>query len=72
MCPICITTTALVAAGTTSGVGVLGFLAEKVRALGRQRRELNGSGAEPVSTGRKEGGHVVPTVRAALRTRDCS
>ena len=29
-------------------------------------------GAEPVSTGRKEGGHVVPTVRAALRTRDCS
>ena len=45
MCPICITTTALVAAGTTSGVGVLGFLAEKVRTLGRQRRELNGSDA---------------------------
>jgi len=49
MCPICITTTALVAAGTTSGAGVIGFLAEKVRRLGRQRRELNGSGAGPVS-----------------------
>jgi hypothetical protein len=55
MCPICITTTALVAAGSTSGVGVLGFLAGKVRALGRRRRELNGSGGEPVSMDGKEG-----------------
>jgi F420-0:gamma-glutamyl ligase-like protein len=41
MCPICITTTALVAAGTTSGVGVLGFLAGNVRTLGRRWRDLN-------------------------------
>ena len=39
MCPICMTNAALVAAGATSGVGVVGFVALKVRALRRQRRE---------------------------------
>ena len=39
MCPICMTNAALVVAGATSGAGVLGLVALKVRALRRQRRE---------------------------------
>ena len=39
MCPICMTNAVLVAAGATSGAGVLGFVAVKVRALRRHRRE---------------------------------
>jgi hypothetical protein len=39
MCPICMTNVALVAASATSGAGVLGFVALKVRALRRHRRE---------------------------------
>jgi hypothetical protein len=39
MCPICMTNVALVAAGATSGAGVLGFVAVKVRSLRRYRRE---------------------------------
>jgi hypothetical protein len=31
MCPVCMTTAALVAAGSTSGAGVLGFVAIKIR-----------------------------------------
>ena len=38
MCPICMTNAVLVVAGATSGAGVLGLLAVKVRAL-RRRRE---------------------------------
>jgi NAD(P)-dependent dehydrogenase (short-subunit alcohol dehydrogenase family) len=38
MCPVCLTTTALVVAGTTSGAGVLGFVAVKFRWLQRLRR----------------------------------
>jgi hypothetical protein len=38
MCPICMTNAALVVAGATSGAGVLGLVAVKVRALRRQRR----------------------------------
>ena len=38
MCPFCMTNLALVVAGATSGAGVLGFVAVKVRALRRQRR----------------------------------
>jgi hypothetical protein len=37
MCPVCMTTTVLVAAGTTSGAGVLGFVAVKFRWLQRLR-----------------------------------
>jgi hypothetical protein len=37
MCPVCLTTTALVAAGTTSGAGVLAFVAVKFRWLTRRR-----------------------------------
>jgi hypothetical protein len=33
MCPVCMTTAVLVGAGTTSGAGVLGFLAVKFRWL---------------------------------------
>jgi hypothetical protein len=33
MCPICLTTATVVAASTTSGVGVLGLLAAKFRVL---------------------------------------
>lgn len=39
MCPACLTTAALVAAGTTSGAGVLGLVAMKLRRLRRRRRE---------------------------------
>ena len=39
MCPLCVTNAALVVAGAASGAGVLGFLAVKVRALRRHRRE---------------------------------
>jgi F420-0:gamma-glutamyl ligase-like protein len=39
MCPICMTNVALAVAGATSGAGVLGFVAVKVRALKRHRRE---------------------------------
>ena len=39
MCPLCMTNAALVVAGATSGAGVLGFVAVKVRALRRDRRK---------------------------------
>jgi len=38
MCPICMTTAALVAAGTTTGAGVIGLVAVKFRSLFRKRR----------------------------------
>ena len=38
MCPICLTTATVVAAGTTSGAGVLGLVAVKVRAWRWLRR----------------------------------
>ena len=38
MCPICMTNVALAVAGATSGAGVLGFVAVKVRGLRRHRR----------------------------------
>jgi hypothetical protein len=37
MCPVCMTTAALVAAGSTSGAGVLGFVAIKFGWLRRLR-----------------------------------
>ena len=39
MCPLCMTNVALVVAGATSGAGVLGYVAVKVRTLRRHRRE---------------------------------
>jgi len=39
MCPLCMANAALVVAGATSGAGVLGLVAVKVRALRRHRRE---------------------------------
>jgi hypothetical protein len=39
MCPICMTNIVLVVGGATSGAGVLGYVALKVRALRRHRRE---------------------------------
>ena len=39
MCPLCMTNVALVVAGATSGAGVLGLVAVKVRALRRRRHE---------------------------------
>jgi hypothetical protein len=39
MCPLCMTNAALVVAGATSGAGVLGLVAVKVRAMRRHRRE---------------------------------
>ena len=40
MCPLCVTNAALVVAGAASGAGVVGFVAVKVRALRRHRRDL--------------------------------
>ena len=39
MCPICMTNIVLVVGGATSGAGVLGYVAVKVRALRRHRRQ---------------------------------
>jgi len=39
MCPLCMTNVVLVVGGATSGAGVLGYVAMKVRALRRHRRE---------------------------------
>lgn len=39
MCPLCVTNVALVVAGATSGAGVVGYVAVKIRALRRHRRE---------------------------------
>ena len=39
MCPLCMTNVVLVVAGATSGAGVLGYVAVKVRALRRHRRD---------------------------------
>jgi uncharacterized protein (DUF2062 family) len=41
MCPFCMTNVAVVVAGATSGAGVLGFVAVKVRTLRRHRRKNN-------------------------------
>jgi len=38
MCPLCMTTAVIAAAGTASGAGVLGVIALKVRALRRRGR----------------------------------
>lgn len=37
MCPICLTTATVVAASSTSGAGVLGFIAVRIRAWRRRR-----------------------------------
>jgi hypothetical protein len=39
MCPLCMTNAALVVAGAASGAGMVGFVAVKVRALRRHRRD---------------------------------
>jgi hypothetical protein len=39
MCPLCATNVVLAVAGATSGAGVLGYVAVKVRALRRHRRQ---------------------------------
>jgi hypothetical protein len=39
MCSMCMTNTALVIAGAASGAGVVSFVAVKVRALRRHRRD---------------------------------
>jgi hypothetical protein len=39
MCPLCMTNAALLVAGATSGAGVVGLVALKVRVLRQQRRE---------------------------------
>jgi hypothetical protein len=41
MCPICLTTATVVAATTTSGAGVLGFIAVRFRAWRRQLSRRN-------------------------------
>jgi hypothetical protein len=38
MCPLCMTNAALVVAGATSGAGVLGLVAVKIRTLRRYRQ----------------------------------
>ena len=41
MCPMCMTSAAVIAAGSASGVGVLGFIVFKFRALRRRAREFS-------------------------------
>jgi hypothetical protein len=43
MCPVCITTAAVVAAGGGSGAGVLGFMARRFRWLRRLRARPSAS-----------------------------
>jgi hypothetical protein len=50
MCPACLTTAAVVAAGATSGFGVLGFAAVKFRWLPRLRRKATSSQSRQVRT----------------------
>ena len=50
MCPLCMTNVALVVAGATSGAGVLGLVAVKVRALRRHRRETRTAQPESKKT----------------------
>lgn len=50
MCPVCMTNAALVVAGATSGAGVLGLVAVKVRALRRHRREPRAAQPESKKT----------------------
>ena len=52
MCPICMTNAALVAAGATSGAGVLGFVVVKFRTVLRRRRKATTS--EPKSINRNQ------------------
>lgn len=52
MCPMCMTTAAIVAASTASGAGVLGFVAVKFQSLRRRRRER--STAQSQSIGSKQ------------------
>jgi len=47
MCPVCMTNAVLVAAGATSGAGVLSFVAVKVGALRRHRREPRTTKPDP-------------------------
>jgi hypothetical protein len=67
MCPVCMTTTALVAAGTTSGAGVLGFVAVKFRWLQRLRHHtvLNWIRRKPMSIGIGIASHVRVAGRVA-------
>jgi hypothetical protein len=39
MCPVCMTNVAVAVAGATSGAGVLGFVAVKIRSLRRHKRK---------------------------------
>ena len=41
MCPMCITSAAIIAASSASGVGVLGFVALKIRRLLHKRHAAN-------------------------------
>jgi hypothetical protein len=47
MCPMCITTAAIVAAGTASGAGVLGFVAARIVPWRRVSRETRAQQPEP-------------------------
>jgi len=53
MCPLCMTNVVLVVAGATSGAGVLGYAAVKVRTLRRHRREPRT--AQSARTNREQG-----------------
>jgi hypothetical protein len=46
MCPMCVTSAALIAAGSTSGAGVLGYILYKFRALRGQPRNRSSSNSD--------------------------
>ena len=60
MCPICLTTATVVAASTTSGAGVLGFVAVKFRAW----RWLRSAGKRQA-----QGGRIRAQISAQARRR---
>jgi hypothetical protein len=43
MCPMCVTSAALIAAGSASSAGVLGYIVYKFRALRGQPRNISSS-----------------------------
>ena len=47
MCPVCMTNVVLVVGGATSGAGVLAYVAVRVRALRRHRREATTGQMDP-------------------------
>ena len=67
MCPVCMTTAALVATGSTSGAGVLGLVAVTFRWLRRRRDRV----IETVECGSCPHGAFAVIITQLRRSRPC-